>query len=354
MSDAVVYVPFVLASRDPTVGVFYTGRFFSGCFATAKHLLFFGGGAISPDEQGRAKNLLAKNRGWTLYYLFRGAAWLVPHLPRWLVIALANVLGPLIWLCVFPARRQATINARHVLGEAYTSTASGRRTLRRVVRGMFRFSLRNYLDSLRTPYLTNQEVIHNVYVAHEEYLQEALKLGKGAIIFSAHLGPFEYMARWFTAHGYSVVIPIERLKDERLLRLVVDLRCGSGINYVPLGGSAPLRTIMQALRNNQVVLITADRAVEGESVVRDFFGAPARLPIGPVNLSLRTGAPLLGAFGWRSSNYRVTGTFVPLTLTLTDEQRKQADVVEGALIERMEEVIRAHPEQWIVFSRVWE
>jgi lauroyl/myristoyl acyltransferase len=146
---------------------------------------------------------------------------------------------------------------------------------------------------------------------------------------------------------------VENLKDERLLRLMVDLRNSNGVNYVPLGGSTPMRTIIQALRNNQIVLITADRAVVGESVVRDFFGKPARLPIGPVNLSLRTGAPLVGALGWRSSRYRISGEFIRLTLALPEEQRTQPDAVEEALLRELERMIGMHPEQWVVFSQVW-
>jgi KDO2-lipid IV(A) lauroyltransferase len=288
-----------------------------------------------------------------MYTFFRLATWLVPRLPRWFVRCLPGLVGPLAWLLAAPARRQATRNAAHVLGEDCRSTAPGRRKLRRVVRAIFRSSVSNYLDSFRLPGIKREEIRQRISVEHQEYLEEALALGKGVILFSAHLGPFEYISQWFAANGYQVVIPVERLKDERMLRLVVDLRNSSGVTFVPLGGSAPMRTIIQALRKNQIVLITADRAVEGESVVRDFFGAPARLPIGPVNLSLRTGAPLVGAFGWRSERGQIGGAFSRLTLALSAEERQQADVVEAALIKQMEQVISAHLTQWVVFAPIW-
>lgn len=288
------------------------------------------------------------------YYLFLWASRIVPRLPGWLLRFLPAMIGPLAWLVAVPARKQATINARHVLGSGVQQTRAGRRKLRRVVRGMFRNSMSNYLDAFLMPTLSYQELSRRLSIEHVEYLEEALALGKGAILFSAHFGPFEYLAQWFAANGYQVVIPVESLKDERLLNLMLKLRKSNGVNYVPLGGSAPMRTIIQALRKNQLVLITADRAVEGESVVRDFFGAPARLPIGPVNLSIRTGAPLVGAFGWHSSKGRIEGEFIRLTLALCEEERKQPDTVEGALIGEMERMISAHPEQWVVLSRIWE
>lgn len=289
-----------------------------------------------------------------MYFFFLWASRIVPRLPRWFVDVLPDILGPLAWLFAVGARRQATSNARHVLGPEIQRTAAGRRRLRQVVRGMFRNSVRNYLEAFLIPTLSRQEVLHRVYGEHEEYLEEALAMGKGVILFSAHFGPFEYMVQWLAARGHEVVIPVEKLKDERMLRLMLRLRSSSGINFIPLGGSAPMRTIIQTLRKNQVVLITADRAVEGESVVKNFFGAPARLPIGPVNLSIRTGAPLVGALGWHSSHGRINGEYIRLTLALAEEERKQPDVVEEALIRELERIIRAHPEQWVVFSPIWE
>jgi lauroyl/myristoyl acyltransferase len=288
-----------------------------------------------------------------MYSFFRCAAWLVPRSPRWLLRLLPVVIGPLAWLLVASARRHATRNIAHILGPEIRSTAGGRRKLRRVVRGIFRSSVSNYLDALLLPALDHQEFLQHISIEGREHLEEALALGKGALLFSAHLGPFEYMNQWFDASNYSVTIPVEKLKDERMLRLMVKLRNSSGITYVPLGGSAPMRAIIQALRKNQIVLITADRAVEGESVIQDFFGAPARLPIGPVHLSMRTGAPLVGAFGWYSSRGHVVGSFSRLTLALSEEERQRPEVIEAAVIKQMEQAIGAHPEQWVVFSPVW-
>lgn len=289
-----------------------------------------------------------------IYYCFLWASRVVPRLPRWLLRILPDIIGPLAWLFGVRARRQATINALHVLGPETRRTAAGRRRLRRVVRGMFRNSMSNYLEAFLLPTLSSQEVLHRVYGEHLEYLDEALALGKGVILCSVHFGPFEYMVQWFAAHGYQVVIPVENLKDQRLLHLMLELRRSCGLNPIPVGGSAPMRAILQALRQNQIVLILADRAIEGESVVKDFFGAPARLPIGPVNLSIRTGAPLVGAMGWHSSRRRISGTFIRLSLALSEEERRQPDVLEEKLLREFERFIRARPEQWVVFSPIWE
>jgi len=186
-----------------------------------------------------------------------------------------------------------------------------------------------------------------------EYLEQALALGRGVILFSAHLGPFNYLAQWIAIKGYQLIIPVEHLKDERTLDLTVQLRNSKGVQFLPLGGSAPMRTILKALRSNRIVLITADRAVEGESVEKLFFGEPARLPIGPVSLAQRTGAALVGASGWHTSRSRIAGKFVPLTLELAENERNDTDIVMNALIKKLEAYIKPHAGQWVVFSPVW-
>lgn len=289
-----------------------------------------------------------------MYYLFRLATFVIPRLPRRLLYALSPYIAFIAWLLARNARKQATTNMMHVLGSQALTTREGRRQLRRTVRGMFRSSVCNYFDAFLLPHTRTQEVRHNVYIEGLEHLEEALALGKGVILFSAHFGPFEYIAQWFVAHDYATVIPVEHLKDERILNLVVKLRSSMGIKFVPLGGSTAMRTIFTALRNNQVVLITADRAIHGESIEKPFFGAPARLPLGPVQLSQRTGAPLVGGLGWRTSNTRMVGEFMPLSLALPESERKNTDVLMDMLIKHLERLIRAHPEQWVVFSPVWQ
>lgn len=288
-----------------------------------------------------------------MYNLFRLASVVLPRLPRWLLFALSSVIGIIAWLVASKARKQATANMIHVLGPEVLATRAGRRRLRRTVRGIFQNSVRNYLEVFSLPYVQPEWIERTIHIDGVEHLEAALALGKGVILFSAHLGPFDYLAQWLSVRGYQTTIPVEHLKDERMLNLMLRLRRSKGVHFIPLGGSAPLRTIIQALRKNQLVLITADRAVQGESVDKPFFGAIARLPLGPVALSQRTGAPLVGGLGWHISRTRIGGEFIPLSLDLTEEERANTDTLMCGLIERLERVIKAHPAQWVVFSQVW-
>ena len=276
--------------------------------------------------------------------------------------ALGNVAAIIAWLVAGKARRQATENITHVLGaqngdgQPFLQTRAGRKRLRQTVRGMFRQNVSNYLDLFLLPVTTPESILQNLEVRGQQHIKEALAPGKGLIMFSAHFGPFDYLAQWLALMGYQVVIPVEHLADARILNLMLRLRRNKGVQFVPLGGTTAMRSILQALRNNQIVLITADRAVQGESATVPFFGASARLPLGIVQIAQRTGAPIVGGLGWRTDSRRMPvllGEIVPLSLALPEEQRKQTDQLMQGIVAILERFIGEHPEQWVVFSPVW-
>ena len=289
-----------------------------------------------------------------MYRLYRFASIVIPRLPLSLVRFLSLVIGFVAWLFARRARKQATINMRHVFGAQVQSTRAGRKKLRSTVRKMFLYSARNYLDTLRLPYLKPQEVLDRIkHKEGLEHLDAALAQGKGAILFTAHFGPFEYVAQWFVFNNYGLTIPVEHLEDERMLELVLKLRSGQGVQFVPLGGSAAVRAMISTLRKNQLVVIPVDRAIQGESVVKDFFGAPARLSLGPVALAIRTGAALIGAFGWYMPDNSMGGQVVPVSLALSEDERKDSDKLMDKVVETLEANISARPEQWVMFSPLW-
>ena len=288
-----------------------------------------------------------------MYYLFRFATKILPRIPHRLAYALGNVLGLIAWLLARKARRQATKNMIRVLGAQVRETRAGRRRLRCTVRGMFVNNAHNYLELFTLKSFSSEKILRNMHVTGEEHLSAALAQGKGAIVVGVHQGPFDYLVQYLGIKGYDVTIPVEQLKDQRMLNLMLDLRRSHGLHYLPLTGSTPMRTIMQKLRDNKIACIVADRAIEGTSVEADLFGAPARLPLGPFRLAQRTGAALVGAKCYRTPQGLPTGQLVPLSLELTDEQRTDTDSMLQAFIEQIEGSIREHPEQWVAFTPIW-
>src|SRR5260221_14046815 len=81
-----------------------------------------------------------------MYYLFRFASVVIPLLPRWFVVTLANVISPGSWRGASKARKQANAHMIHVLGPQELATRAGRKRLRRTAGGISRKSVRNHLE----------------------------------------------------------------------------------------------------------------------------------------------------------------------------------------------------------------
>jgi lauroyl/myristoyl acyltransferase len=272
--------------------------------------------------------------------------------PRRLRRALSFAAGTVAWAAAGEPRRSVTANVRQVLGVSSGSPLASRLRVQLVARRIFCHCVSNYLELFALPRLTRTEILGRIDVKGREYFEQAAALGRGVIIASAHLGPFEYLPSWFPARGFEMTIPVEKIGDNRILGMMLEARLSNGVTFVPLTGLAAVRTMLRTLNNGQVVLITADRAIEGQSAILNFFGAPARLPLGPVDLSAMTGAPLIGGFGWRNGSRDVI-EFVPISLALPEQQRSDRETLQTLLIRRLERIIGDHIDEWVVFEPIW-
>jgi KDO2-lipid IV(A) lauroyltransferase len=147
---------------------------------------------------------------------------------------------------------------------------------------------------------------------------------------------------------------MERLRPERLFTLVRRQREAAGIHMEPMEPHA-IGVLTHALRDGAVVALLADRDIGGAGEPVEFFGAEARLPSGPALLALRTGAPLLAAFGRRLPDNRLYVSIQPpiylqRTRDLRADRREGLRVMAGLL----EEGIAKTPDQWLVFKPIWQ
>lgn len=284
-----------------------------------------------------------------MYYLFRIAVIVAPRLPRWLTWLIAYIAGWIAWLVATRARERARQNMLYVLGPQILNSAAGRRRLRCGVQAKFRYNVMKYLALFSLSKRRPEQILSDITVEGVEHLEVALARGKGVVIFSAHMGPFDYIMQWVGICGYDATVPVERLKDPRMLDLITRLRGSHGTHILPLGGSAPMRALLQRLRANKIVLLAADRAIEGQGRELPFFGALARMPVGVAQLVQRTGATPLGAFSWYAPDGTIHGHFLPLAR----ERYGQEDDLQRAILALLEQEISKHPEQWMAFGPIW-
>ncbi len=174
-----------------------------------------------------------------------------------------------------------------------------------------------------------------------EVLREALALGRGVVLPSAHLGPWERVASTLVDAGFPLTTLVRESYDRRFDAWTARIRARAGVATIPRGTPGAAAKILRTLRAGGVLGAPMDLRSRVPSVDVPFFGVPAPTAVGPARIALRSGAPIVVA-----STERVDGT---LALTCTrielhdgDDAAAQTARINAELARR----IASAPELW--------
>ncbi|HEV2471479.1 MAG TPA: lysophospholipid acyltransferase family protein, partial [Chthonomonadales bacterium] len=188
-------------------------------------------------------------------------------------------------------------------------------------------------------------------VQGEEHLQAALAAGKGVILITGHLGNWEFLSRWLSAHGYQLTVVARRANDPEAERLLSRTRSESGATVLSRGNAA--RQLLQTLKNNEIVALLPDQ--NASDVVVPFFGVPTGTVDGPALIHLKTGAPLLFAWCTRMPQDRFRIIMErPEVVPSTGNREADCCAVMALINSRLEAQIRRSPAQWLWLHNRWK
>ncbi len=284
-----------------------------------------------------------------VYFLFRLLGFVCPHLPTRFGYWLFERFGDLgFWLTARPTSTYVQ-NLRHVLGEQASRTQ-----LNSIARRGYRNLLKNYFDLFRAHRMTHEKLQAQLAAVEGlEYIENAIKQGKGVIIGSGHFGAWDMVMQLTVANlKIRIITAQEHFKPEKLFQYVLRLRASQGMDIVPIE-SAP-REIIKGLRAGKVVGLAYDRDITESGQFIDFFNAPARLPDGAVQLTFKYGCPVIIGFAVRDPDNRVRVIIEP-PLEFERTSNQEHDLCAGVrkIASVMERYFRQYPDQWLMFQKVW-
>ncbi len=188
-----------------------------------------------------------------------------------------------------------------------------------------------------------------------EYLDEALKQGKGVIFVSAHLGNWELMALHLASFGYPVNIVARHINNARLDKLILKLRQQTGVHIIMREKKSRVsKSIFKVLLKNQLLGVLMDQDSRVDGVFVDFFGRPAHTPSGPVALALATGAAIMPVFITRKPDGKHIQKMLPhYKLKITGDKERDILVNTQGLTDIIEDYVRRFPSQWVWMHRRW-
>lgn len=279
----------------------------------------------------------------------RAADLVASLLPRGAAYALADLIGWSWYRLASGRRTQVAANLARV------SAATGRPTsgpaFRRLVRQAFVEHARYYLELLRIPHASIEQVGAMVSVDDWERWEPVLR--GGVVIATLHFGNAEPYGSFVAAHGLHAVVPVEEIRPKALFDFLLARRAsGRGVTIVPV--SRARRPLMDELRKGGIAGVVADRNLAGRGHPTSLFGALTSLPTGPASLALISGRPLLVAASWRIGPERFHARAWLVEVELSGDRRADVAALTEAMARRMEEAISVSPEQWFAaFQPIW-
>jgi KDO2-lipid IV(A) lauroyltransferase len=279
--------------------------------------------------------------------------WLGRHMPLRAGYALADSLTGLV------ARRDhsALVRTLHSNLSVVLGADPGDERVQRLTRETLRHAGRVYIDLYRALGVGPEAFVASVKPGPllDHYLERMRKEQRGVVLVTAHMSNFDlaglafaYRGVHLTALGFADPTSGYNLQNQ--------VRLDGGIDFLPIDVSA-LRKALEVLRRGGMVATGIDRPDPfGGGEMMPFFGRPARLPVGHVRLAIQTGSPIVVATCEYRESDRSYVVHISRWLEIERIGTRQQDILHNArrVLEIVEGLIAAHPEQWMMFYPVWD
>ncbi len=266
-------------------------------------------------------------------------------------------------LCYWIARRVADVWYWHAVRDREAVRLNLEAVLQKgpvppeQVREVFRNFGMYLADFFRFNRITAEEVQRMVRIEGLERMQAALAQGRGAIGLTAHLGNFELAGAVLTLLGLQVSAVVLTHQDKKVDAFFSRRRERVGVKAIPIQKQSPrvfFESAISALRRNEVLALVGDRDFFNHGIDLPLFGKTIRVPTGPANFSLKTGAPIVPGFLVREADgkYRfILESPIPIPQGVSREEAVRQ--MTEACLDVMFKYIRQYPTQWYGFREFW-
>ncbi|HXT46948.1 MAG TPA: phosphatidylinositol mannoside acyltransferase [Pseudonocardiaceae bacterium] len=245
-----------------------------------------------------------------------------------------------------PGARQLRRNLTRVVPHACPAELDA------LVRGGLRSYARYWQEVFLLPWADHAALVGRLDGAIDgvEHLDKALSAGRGVVVVLPHTGNWDMAGLWLVHQHGTFSTVVERLAPEELYQRFVDYRTALGFDIIPLTGAGnPIPRLLRRLRAGGVVCLLGDRDLTGAGTNVEFFGAAARMPLGPARLAVATGATLLVIGSWFTSDGWGFRIHPPVPVPdRTAVHRATQTVADCFALD-----IAAHPEDWHMLQPLW-
>lgn len=280
-------------------------------------------------------------------FFFKVFSFFISLLPTRARNAIGDLVG-LIWFDVLRIRRQVALDNVAI---AFPDKSPEERL--RIARLSLCHMGRTLLDFAVFPFLRRETIDRHYRIEGREHVDKALAEGKGVFLLTLHLGNGDFAVAILSLLGWPMNLISKEFKSRWLNDLWFGMRQRHGTKFI-----APEKSsfeILRCLRRNEVVVFVLDQFMGPPVGVRTrFFGKETGTAAGLALLASRTGTPVVPCYTFRQPDgYQVAVFEEPIQLD-DGPSAKDITVMTQRYTDKLEAIVRRHPEQWMWIHRRWK
>lgn len=253
------------------------------------------------------------------------------------------------WYCVF-----AGASNRHLRYYFRRRLGFGRwKTIRSIYSNYYIFG-QSLIDKVAL--MAGLEVPFSYDFEGEDYLRQMVTDGRGGLLISAHIGNWEIAGHLLKRLNTSINVVMYDGEDEQIKAYLESVTGGRNMKLILIKNDLThIYAISDALANNELVCMHADRFVAGNKLIKaPFLGEEAAFPAGPFVLASRLKVPVSFVFAFKESprHYHLFAT-APRDYSRF-EKSGRINTLLADFVQEMEVKTKRYPLQWFNYYDFWK
>lgn len=285
-------------------------------------------------------------------FVSRFFSFLLALLPRPVVRSLGGIVG-FLWIDVFGVRRDVILKNLEIAFPEKSLTERKKLARQSVYNMGYGFAEVFTIPQLDEKWLKNYVVFEG-----EENIQKARAQGKGILALSMHLGTGDIGSSAIVMKGYPVTIITKVFKNKFVNDLWFAIRGGQGVKYIDAHSDSTSFDILKALKRQEAVVFVLDQFMgKPYGIATTFFGKKTGTAYGLALFAMKTKAPVVPFYTYEGADHKmhvVYGEEIPVKDLITDDKDASILAITQRFNDKIEEVVRKHPEQWMWVHRRWK
>ena len=269
---------------------------------------------------------------------------LIAKLPVGAIFSIGHFLGFLTWLIPNKRKKIAATNIALCFPELSPEQQSALVKKNLISTGI------GFMEMIVAFWSNTDKFINRCEITGLEYVEHALKDGKGCLMLSCHLHPIELVIKAINLNLPKTGHMLARQHNNKIFEAHVDkarkLHCEKTID------KKDIKAVLKSLKDNHPIYYIPDQNFSYQFKFIDFFKQPAATVIAPARLAQASKTPVVPWFGFRSKDDR--GRICWKISILKPLDYFENSDIEATLLKMnalFEKQIRKHPEQYLWVHR---